>query len=97
MNSVTGAGINSPGATRARIAQDAELQRETETVVGTPALPDVPRSSSFEYGASTNHHLDRPASGAALRAGDRSSYATRHICSLFLRRKGLIQLIAMLV
>jgi hypothetical protein len=76
----------------ARIAQDAELQRETETVVGTPALPDVPEILIAESVMLQQITLiDRQAEQRfALAIGQ--GYATRHICSFFFRRKGLIQL-----
>lgn len=93
MKSDTCDGITSPGAsTRPRIAQNAQLQCEAETIVRPAALSDMPEVLVAEGIMPQQFTLsDRQAEQRfALSIGQ--GHATRHICSFFFRIGGLIQL-----
>src|SRR3546814_19404457 len=70
----------------ARVAQDAQLQREAKTIVGAPALADMPEILIAEGIVPQQLTLiDRPVKQSlALSIGQ--GHATRHTCSFFFPR-----------
>src|SRR3546814_2859903 len=73
----------------ARVAQDAQLQREAKTIVGAPALADMPEILIAEGIVPQQLTLiDRQVKQRlALSIGQ--GHATRHTCSLFFPSYGL--------
>src|SRR3546814_6345849 len=73
----------------ARVAQDAQLQREAKTLVGAPELADMPEILIAEGIVPQQLTLIDRQVNQRLALSIGQGPATRHTCSLFFRRSGL--------